>query len=356
MRLVILGGYGCVGSALTQLLMESTDAEIVIAGRRRERAEEAAVEWNSRYPGKRVAGIWADATDPELLRREVFRAVEMAVVACPVAACAEDIANAALHAGIDYIDVHPSQTTWARLRPMSGNIERAGRCFITEAGWVPGIPSVMVRYAASRQPGLERAFVGAPVHPRWTHAQEDDLLELLDDLRSRPKGTKRGFPFGACRPARLEEMRTLPKLIPGLREAAFYTPPFGALIESIVRPLARLILTPSKRRGWKRLSRLARRGLPKSLPSDARIVLDAGQAGFTLEHDDARRFAAISAAACLLQYLDGSARRPGLHFMGHIVDPERMLGDVERLGIKRNTNAVAASGTRLAVTSTGPKE
>ncbi len=356
MRLVILGGYGCVGSALAQLLLDNTDFEVVLAGRRRERAEAAAAAWNSRYPGKRVAGIWADATDPELLRREAFRAVDMAVVACPVAACAEDIANAALHAGVDYIDLHPSQTTWPRLRPMSGGIERAGRCFITEAGWVPGLPSVMVRYAASQQPGLERAFVGAPLHPRWTRALEDDLLELLDDLRSRPKGAMRSFPFGAGRPSRLEEMRSLPKTIPGLRETAFYTPAFGALIESIVRPLAKLMLKPSKRRGWKRLTRLARRGLPKSLPADARIVLDAGPAGFALEHDDARRFAAISVTACLLQYLDGSARRPGLHFMGHLVDPERMLGDIERLGIRRNTSAVAASGTRLAVTSTGPKE
>ena len=42
---------------------------------------------------------------------------------------------------------------------------------------------------------------------------------------------------------------------------------------------------------------------------------------------------AVPVVACLLQYLDGSCRRPGLWCQANIVDPERLLRDIERLGV-----------------------
>ena len=54
----------------------------------------------------------------------------------------------------------------------------------------------------------------------------------------------------------------------------------------------------------------------------------------SLEHEDAYVATAIPIVSALLQMLDGSARRPGVHVMGHIVDPERHLEDMERMGMK----------------------
>jgi hypothetical protein len=34
------------------------------------------------------------------------------------------------------------------------------------------------------------------------------------------------------------------------------------------------------------------------------------------------------------QVLDGSARRPGVHLMGLLVDPDRLLGDVGSMGVR----------------------
>ena len=38
--------------------------------------------------------------------------------------------------------------------------------------------------------------------------------------------------------------------------------------------------------------------------------------------------------ACLLQWLEGGARRPGLATMANIVEPNRFLADLERLGVE----------------------
>jgi hypothetical protein len=43
--------------------------------------------------------------------------------------------------------------------------------------------------------------------------------------------------------------------------------------------------------------------------------------------------AAIPVVACLLQYLDGTARRPGLWMMGHLADPARLVADMRRMGV-----------------------
>ena len=39
----------------------------------------------------------------------------------------------------------------------------------------------------------------------------------------------------------------------------------------------------------------------------------------------------------LLQYLEGSAKRPGLWMMGHLAEPVRLMIDMEKMGIKVTT-------------------
>jgi len=51
------------------------------------------------------------------------------------------------------------------------------------------------------------------------------------------------------------------------------------------------------------------------------------------EHRSAYDFTVIPVIALLQQYLDGSIRQPGLWMMGHIVDPDRLLGDMRRMGV-----------------------
>jgi saccharopine dehydrogenase (NAD+, L-lysine-forming) len=51
-------------------------------------------------------------------------------------------------------------------------------------------------------------------------------------------------------------------------------------------------------------------------------------------HEDGYMFTAIPVVACLLQYFDGSIKKPGLWTMGNIVEPNRLVMDMERMGVK----------------------
>ena len=57
-------------------------------------------------------------------------------------------------------------------------------------------------------------------------------------------------------------------------------------------------------------------------------------------HEDGYMFTAIPVVACMFQYLDGSIRKPGLWMMGHLVDPIRLVEDMERMGVQVNSRVV----------------
>ena len=54
---LILGGYGNVGRLLARLLLQETDVRLVLAGRAIKQAEAVAAQFNSLFPGNRVAAI-----------------------------------------------------------------------------------------------------------------------------------------------------------------------------------------------------------------------------------------------------------------------------------------------------------
>lgn len=53
----------------------------------------------------------------------------------------------------------------------------------------------------------------------------------------------------------------------------------------------------------------------------------------SVAHSDGYKLTAIPVVAFLLQYLDGSAKRPGLWMMGHLAEPVRLMKDMEKMGV-----------------------
>ncbi len=78
--ILILGGYGNTGRPLSRLLLEGSDAQLILAGRNISKARQYADELNSIYTGNRVRGVYADASDTASLRA-AFEGANLIVMA-----------------------------------------------------------------------------------------------------------------------------------------------------------------------------------------------------------------------------------------------------------------------------------
>lgn len=366
-KIFLLGGYGNTGRALAQLLVEETDRQIVIAGRNREKAERAARELNQAVGAERVSGAAADASDPASLVA-ALAGCEMILVASSTAKYARQVALAALEAGVDYLDIQYSTQKINELKSLSGQIESAGRCFITDGGFHPGLPAALVRWAAPAFDRLESAIVGSVMKQDWAgfNLPDETATELIDELNDfvplvfkdrrwqkisawqsmKPQEFDFGEPFGrqACYPMFLEEMYQLPELYPNLQETGFFVGGFNPFVDWIVMPLAMVGLKAWPGGARKPLGRLMKWGLEHFSRPPFGMVLKLTATGtkndqpkqldLVLSQPDGYVFTAIPVAACLLQLLDGSIRQPGLWTQANLVEPGRFLLDMERMGIE----------------------
>lgn len=364
--LLILGGYGNTGKPLCRLVLQETDARIVIAGRKLEKAAQLACELNRSTPGDRATAAFADAADPVSLHN-AFQAADMVVIASSTARYARELAEAALATRIDTLDIQYSTQKIKTLQSLSEEINQAEVCFITDGGFHPGLPAALVRYAARYFDSLEIANVGSVIKIDWTGLDMPDetvceLVEELNDFESlifkdgRWKkvsmystkdfltmdfGGEFGKQLGA--PMFLEEMRSLPEQYPSLKETGFFVGGFNWFTDWLVMPVAMLALKIWPQAALKPMGKLMKWGLETfSRPPYGTILKVQAQGTrnsaplsveVTLSHPDGYLLTAIPVVACLLQYLDGSIRKPGLWTQANLVEPVRFLEDMKRMGI-----------------------
>jgi len=366
--ILILGGYGFTGRLLARHLLEQSDARLVLAGRHLERAKEYADQLNGAVPGDRVAAAQADASDTRSLR-QALENTDLLLVASPTTRFAESVIRAALECGVDYLDVQLGAEKYAILKSYAEEIARAGRCFITEAGFHPGLPSALIRFAAARLERVEKAITAGYINMGRGLPYSEAVDELMESFRDYQalifkdgrwespgwfelRTVDFGGEIGArrCYAMFFEELRKMPELYPSLKEVGFYISGSHWLVDWVIFPLAIASLKIARRAAIHLAGRTVWWGM-QALPEPPYLIalkveasgeMDGRPARFeaTVSHPDGYELTAIPVAACLLQYLDGSARRPGLWMMGHLVDPERLLVDMERMGVRVSTSQV----------------
>lgn len=367
---LILGGYGNTGRRVARLLLDRTDARVVIAGRNEAKAREAAATLGDGARAGRISGRALDASDGPALTA-ALDGTDLLVVASSTSAHVRTVIEATIRAGVDSIDTQYSSEKVARLREMAPDIERAGRTVITDAGFHPGLPAVLVRYAATLIDRVEEARVGSVIRMDWreietSQATREELAREFGDFSTLhfEDGTWRemsyltgkgmiamdfGPPFGrvSLAPMFMEELRPLPDAIKSLRATGFFVSGFGWLADLVVLPLAIAALKIAPRLALRPASGLIawcfrRSGKP---PFGTLLRLEASgrssegeprRLAVTLRHVDGYDLTAIPVAACILQWLDGTIRRPGLATMGNAVDPVRLLADMEAMGLARS--------------------
>ncbi len=366
-KLLILGGTGYTGKLIAKHLLEQSDAAVTIAARHLDKAKSLAGELNQCFPGQRVSAVFADAGNAASLRA-AFKDHTLAVIAAPTTAYTENVIHAALEMKVDYLDVQLGVQKLTLLQSHAAEIEHAGRTFITEAGFHPGLPSALVRYAAAHMDKIEKAITAGYLNMGdqlpYTEAV-DELIEIFKQYQAQVfknrQWTKPGsyelrrVDFGGdigkkqCFSMFFEELSPLPEMYPTLEEVGFYISETHWMNDYVITPIVMAWLKirpqavrPIGRLLWWSMGTFHRPPYRVELQVQASGMKDGHPASLTasVSHPDGYELTAIPVVAALLQYLDGSARKPGLWMMGHLVDPLRLMMDMERLGAQVQSQVV----------------
>jgi hypothetical protein len=358
-NILILGGYGGAGTAISRLMLSETDVNVIIAGRHKSEADELADKLNIEFPG-RVSGVFADASDSKTLSA-AFQNVQMVIVASSTADYAETVARTAIEKGIDYLDIHYSQTNIPALKRLATEIVAADRCFITQAGFCPGLPSALVRLASGYFSSYEKAKVGMAMNTRFEKSDAlDEFMDSLSDLgahvfqegrwKDSGAGDVASIDFGynfhkkVCYPMDLEEMWALPEML-GLEELSLNAAGFNWFVDYLVIPMAFILGKIRRGLGRSALTNLMIWGIDRFSPSETDVVLvleaqgrcktDHTKVRIVVECNDPYYITAAPVVACVRQYLDGRIK-PGLNILGHAVEAKLLFEDLQRMGITVN--------------------
>jgi saccharopine dehydrogenase (NAD+, L-lysine-forming) len=364
--IMVLGGYGTTGRTLCELLLEHGDAGVVVAGRSLEKGEAAAAELGERYPG-RVTARAADAADAVSLAR-ALDGVGLVAVAASVLRHAGTVAQAALDAGADYFDLLlTSEEKLAALERLRPRLEAEGRCFVTDGGIHPGLSAVLIRALAPAFGRLERAEVAGLLKLDWAayDFQPSTIHEFANEFRDYRMETLRdgvwqriewrdamrsvdfGPPWGGqrCSLMYMKELELLPEHLPDLSTCGSYVSGFNPVVDTTVLPLGMAVMryAPdtlgrpySRLLAWS-LRRFSRPPYGTVFQVEAEGVGKAGealQAGLRITHPDGYWLTSAAAAACLLQWQDGSLREPGVHLQALAADPARLVRDLRAMGAR----------------------
>jgi len=356
--IAILGGYGKAGKAIARHIVKEADCRLLIVGRNGQRAGEFADELNANQSTERAQAIEVDLHSEEALYK-TFRRCDIALVCMRTTGFVESVVRAAVGTKTSLLDItlNPDEIQDVCLK-WEREILQQGCCVITDAGILPGMPSVLVAYATTKLENIKKAAVGEAM--RVSEWSVPSIAEFLEDLQSmsggtrifresawqRPRGSGKrlmdfGSPFGIqkCYPYLLPEMKALPERFQ-LDELGMYSAGFGHGVIDTLFMFIYLLKIGRGGRGAKPAARVldwAFRNFGKP-PYGFRLKLEAESADgerleLILSHDDMYEVTAIPVVACLLQWLDGSIKKPGVYMMGHIVEPVRLMEDMKRLGM-----------------------
>lgn len=362
-RVLILGGYGGVGRSLTRLLLQETQVEIVIAGRRKAKADEFAAALCQKFPGNRVSSRYADASDQASLI-EAFKGVQLVIVLTPTPNFVKQIGQAALVSGCDYLDILVSESTYQDLNELASSIQHQKRIFITQAGFHPGLPAVFVRYGAQYFDKYEKAKIGMAMNARFESVEQAvEIVAMVSEFKADifragawRKATYKdavimemGNRFGKTQlfPIQMLEIKRTQRMF-NLDEIGVYVSGFNWFVDNLVFPMILVIQKIKKGLAAEWLTKLFVWGVNTFSSSHQGVVLLNEAEGvkdgekvrirIIAEHDDAHLFTAIPVVACLKQFFAGLLPA-GLWMMGHVVDEKALFSDMEQMGVKIRTES-----------------
>lgn len=248
-RVLILGGYGEAGYRLAGLIGKDFGGHITLAGRSLDKARKGAAQLQALTDNQADFGACAMDLSKVETAAECPKDHDLLIVACQLPESnLSALIEGCLRYGTDYIDIAP-QAAKARLFSEWADTIKAGMSrFVLDAGANPGLPGWLVRYTASKHPGVNSLklwgryrsnqigwdgvgdILGEAENQGW-HYQQGWLKAPWWDIRTRrfPGGLGRGV----CVPIHLQEVSKLPEQL-GLEQFSFYHAGLNPLTDTLL--------------------------------------------------------------------------------------------------------------------------
>ena len=357
-NVMILGGYGGAGFYIAQFLLQETRVNLILTGRNSKKASKVAAQLNAQYDGDRVRGMEVDATNAGALH-EAFQHCDTVVVCVPITASkiGDRVVQAAFDVGINYVDINLDTHKQQLLQKLSTQIRDSGHYFLTEAGFMPGLPSMMAFLAAERLDSirslqfgmLEKENIGgygSAIDLLYYAADPANIYQRGAWRKVSPTASRKidfgpGFGKLTCYPMDLYELKRLPEEL-GAEEIGFYA--------AGMNPVTDLVLFAWVASGLYKFDWGLRMGAKLGIwtvnkftkpPYITTLVLEVrGKVNqheefleINISHHNGYQATAIPVVASILQLLDGTIAEPGVIISGHRVEANRYVKDLRRMGM-----------------------
>ncbi len=358
-QIMILGGYGGVGRVMSRNLLIHTDSEITISGHNHEKAEQVAKILRSEFPNRQILSGFADATKKTSLI-DAFKKVDLIIITSTTPDNIDLIAEAAIETETDMIDIFVRGDVVDKLEKYREKIIDHQRIIITQAGFHPGLPAPIIKYASCKFDTYRSANVVMVMSslfekPESTyeiiHEIGEGNAKILKDGIWRKATYKDAFKvkfsdkFGIrqCFPLQMREIYPLQKEF-GISNMGVYSAGFNSFVDNFVFPLIMFLHHLKKGLGKRYCGKLMHWGIKNYYNNNPGVELhlqakgekDGKELNFTLKmvSHDAFDFTANAVIACVKQYLGNVIYIPGLYLMGNIVDEKRIIDDLKIMGVQ----------------------
>lgn len=218
---LVLGAYGFAGRAVTRRLAATGRFTVVAAGRNRSKL--AALQKSA---GAAVSVLPLDIEDHAALVSALSTAQLVVNCVGPYIGSGSRVAEAAVDAGVGYLDLASEQQHYRRLQSLDAKCRQTGVPVLTGVGAYPGLSGLLLMAMLRRHPGAESAtmaLVSGPDSDRTTGAAQAvsgiielayEHAELVDGrlLRARPGESRQvrfPAPFGTATVMRWPQMEIL---------------------------------------------------------------------------------------------------------------------------------------------------
>lgn len=366
---LILGGYGNTGTLISEFLLKYTDSKLILAGRNQLKAEKTSHTLNEKYFDDRVSPVGLNTSNKKVLSSK-FESADMVIVASSSGEDLHNIAEACINAGTDYYDLQMSSPQkFEKLKSYEKELKDRNLYWVTDGGFHPGVPAILIRYAAKHFDKMEIANVGSLVNINWNDIELSDstITEFVNEIKNyqplayRDNDWKKirsrnymKFDFDenskgkVCAPLMLEEMRILPDHYSNLRECGFYISGFNTIVDYFILPAGYIGMNTVSKLVRKPLEKSLKWGLKRFTKPPYRTVIIASTIGrrnnltkevkIKLSHSDGYWLTGAAVTAFLFQYLRGNFSAPGLYLQALAAEPATFLKDLETLGVHVTIN------------------